>query len=204
MKNLKRFAKIILTTALTLIVVNLVVLLYAYMTSVRTMKDTLANIATVVAEENCIALSKRGDPKSAQQQSIESLLVEHSNVWLTYNSGKSNGRGTLREDELLYSGNKPTNITQVPKATAVNNISWSKKSVDANTFSAIKLSTDGTNTNNPELYSYTTCPQRGTPITINLNAEVKGKFVTFFGFIDYAIPIHESTTVVGMKYYRGR
>lgn len=193
MKNLKRFAKIILITAVILLVLNLVIMLYAYMTSVRLMKDTLSNISAIVSEENCIG--------EAQIGSINRLLVEHSNVWLTYNSGKS---GNFAEDAFLYTGNGPTNTIQVDEGTAINNIAWNKGNVDEGTYSAVKISTDGSNTNDKNLYSYLSCPQRGTPITINLNAEVKGKFVSFFGFIDYAIPVHESITVVGMKYYRGR
>ena len=218
MKNLKRFAKILLITMLILIVGNIVVMTYAYITSTRALKDTLSSVALIVAEDNCISNDVDNTGTVAVETKVDSLrklLVSNSTIWLTYNTTGSAHEGSNITDDpdeanrgngggLIHSNVAPTNLAQATTSEAMSNLVWNTGAVDANTYSAIKLSLDGSNTNNPSLYSYLTCPQRGTPITVHLNATMKYRFITIFGTIDLSIPIHEQLTVVGMKFYRGR
>lgn len=196
MKNLKRFGVLLLVLTIGCLVVDIVYLLYAYTTCSKAIKDTLTNIALVVAEENCVST----DAADSTYVQIKKLLVENAPIWLVYND---DGTRTTKEHDDWVSA-KPTNIVHQSLEDAMSNVEWSIEDVDEKTYSAIKLTTSADETNEEVLYSYVTCPQRGTPITIHLSGYIHLKAYTMVGTFRYSIPIHEQITVVGMKFYKGK
>lgn len=196
MKNLKRFGVLLLWMIIACIIIDLCFLGYTYLNCSRTVKDTLSNIALVVAEENCI--STDGNIEDSKYLQLKKMLVQNAPMWLTYNdSGPASGNfGTFAK--------KPTNIQHLDLDAAMDNVVWETGNVTGNKYSAIKLSRDGSDKNESSLYSYLTCPQRGEPITIHIHAYVTTRAYSFVSSFNYQVPIHEKITVVGMKFYRGR
>lgn len=198
MHNLVKFGKGLLFFIIMLTVVDVIWLAYTYVTSVNALEDTLTSVALIVAEDNCIDQGTGSGDTSSKLYSVKKLLVENATAWLCYNEdGFYNGGGTGMLDRSSRSA-KHTDVQTDDNrdpATAINNID-----IDF----AIHL---GDADNDNKYYSYDTCPQRGEVIKITMKANVNIHILspwTFAGFGNISIPIERETTVIGMKFYKGK
>lgn len=195
MKNLIKIGKFLLWFLIILLAFNVIWIGYTYITCSNAMDDTLENIALIVAEDNCIDVSK--------MDSVRELMVKNAPIWLTYNAAGMNESGT--GDPKI--SKQPTNIVQTSLATAKSNVMIDSNISGENQFLALKMCSSGSTTHNNDssYYSYTTCPNRGQTITITLSANVNIYLLTMIpGIRQQSIPITKQITVVGMKFYKGK
>lgn len=195
MQNLSRIGKGILLFIIMLMVVDLVWLLYAYVISVRAMEDTLSSIALVVAEDNCIDMGTGTIEKPSDDSklySIQKLMVENATAWLCYNE---DGFDTVGDSNRNWRSANHTDIQTDDcriVETAMDNINMS-----------FALCLNGTD--NDSMYSYVSCPQRGESISITLQAKINVHLLSFIpSFGNISVPIKRETTVIGMKFYKGK
>lgn len=203
MENFKRFAKIVLIITIVLLVFNLFMLFYTYSTCKHAMKDTLSNVATIVAEKNCL--------EQTDVATLKKVMVSNAPIWLTYNAGGANK--TEQKNKLGYINAGPTNLIQVENIEdAINNIAWTTTDMNKTdkNYSAVQLSTVSSNSssnkkiNDAGLYSIQSAPNRGTAIRVKLNANLNYRIITFFGAYNITIPMSDELTVIGMKFYKGK
>ena len=205
MENFKRFAKVILIIFIGLLVMDLLALGYNYIQCKRAMKDALSNIATIVAEENCLT--------NENLETVKEFMVSNAPVSLCYND--TGYDGPVAQGGLSYcgAGYEPTNIVQKDMDEAVDNVHQKKSNISkgSSTFSAINISGESKFLNESKFYdqtskkAYVTCPNRGKAITITVKAELKMRFlVLFFPGPNISIPLEEQVTVVGMRYYKSK
>lgn len=205
MENFKRFAKVILIIFIGLLVMDLLALGYNYIQCKRAMKDALSNIATIVAEENCLT--------DENLKTVKEFMVSNAPVSLCYNNKGTNGPAAQGGLSYCGAGYAPTNIVQTDIDKAVNNVLQRKKDISKSSsdFSAINISSNSSKLNESRFYdqkstkAYVTCPNRGKAITITVKAELKMRFlVLFFPGPNISIPLEEQVTVVGMRYYKSK
>lgn len=195
MRNLARIGKGILLFIIMLMVVDLVWFLYTYVVSVRAMEDTLSSIALIVAEDNCIdcGTGNKGNPsEDSKFYSVKKLMVENATAWLCYNNY---GFDTAGDANRKWRSAKHTDIQTDDcreVKDAMNNIN-----VDC-----IILNGEA---NDSKMYSYIECPQRGESIDITLQARINVHLLSFIpSWGNISVPIKRETTVIGMKFYRGK
>lgn len=193
MYNLIKIGKFFLGFLILVILFDAALLGYTYIQCSHAMDNTLENIALIVAEDNCIDTDSKLD-------SIKELMIKNAPIWLTYND---EGMGGVGQDARFSS--KPTNLIRTDLEQAKRNIDISTTSSGSNDFLALKLSSSKDGDNEPKYYSYTSCPNRGTSITVTLSAKVNVYILTPWGVLSQqSIPISKQITVVGMKFYKGK
>ena len=203
MQNFVRIGKGILLFIIMIAIVDLCWLGYTYIVSVNAMEDTLSNIALMVAEENCLdAGSGNKDNPSADSKLAyaKNLIASNATAWLCYNTDRF---GTVEENKNKDFGrsSRSANHTDIQTddcrdlAVAASNIDVEHCLILGMTPGVIDDS----------LYSYVDCPQRGTPITVTLQADVNIHLLSFIkNFGNVSIPVKREITVIGMKFYKGK
>ena len=204
-------AKGLLGFILAVIAFDIIMLCYSFSVVSSAMDDTLDTIAAMVAEENCLdkgldggkAIKTTVDPKvtiskDSNVYSALSVMVENAPIWLTYNQ---NGMSEIKDGSNWI----PKNPTNTQLTALQGKTDDAIKNVDVNC-----LTLNGTSINSDITYfSYENCPQRGTPITVELTGYWTiqvlphfGKGAPWDGSVNFQIK--RSVTVVGTKFYKGK
>ncbi len=196
MQNLARIGKGILLFIIMLMVVDLVWFLYTYITSVRAMEDTLSSIALIVAEDNCIDKGTgniEAPSSDSKLYSVQELMVENATAWLCYNN---NGFDTTSSDSNRRW--RSANHTDI-QTDDCRDVTLAMNNIDMN----YALNLNGAD--NGDMYSYVDCPQRGQSIPITLQAKINVHLLSFIpSWGNISVPITRETTVIGMKFYKGK
>lgn len=208
MHNLVRIGKFFALFFIMIIVVDIAILGYTYIVSVNALEDTLSSVALLVAEENCLDYGTASGANvntpevGSKLDSVRKLMASNATAWLCYNN---NGFFNPKPDEAYMFGrtsrsDKHTDI----QTDDCRDVSTAAGNVDVTNCLVLSKST-GASTADASLFSYTTCPQRGTPIVITLKANINVHLLSIVpSFGNVSIPVQREITVIGMKFYKGK
>lgn len=208
MQNLVRIGKFFLLFFIMIGVVDAALIGYTYVVSVNAMEDTLSSIALLVAEDNCLdygtatGVSISSPEANSKLDSAKKLMASNATAWLCYNNAGFFNTDTKTAYTFGREGRsmKHTDI----QTDDCRDVSVAAANIDvANCL--ILSKTTGATVTDTTLFSYLTCPQRGTPIVITLKANVNIHLLSIIpSFGNVSIPIKREITVVGMKFYKGK